>query len=286
MMISTLPRVSVSLFAEAGGINLDSILQTFVIPIGLKVLGAIVLWFVGRWLINFGLGLLNSVFKRSTIDATLLAYIKAALGVLLNIVLVVAILGYLGVETTSFAALLAAGGIAIGAAWGGLLAHFAAGVFLVLFRPFQVGDYVTAGGVTGTVSEIGLFVTSIDTIDNVKNIVANNTIFSDTIQNFSANPYRRVDLVAQLDHGVDPNDAIARFKAGLAEIENIVSEPAPDVEILEFTPMGPVLAVRPYCNNDHYWQVYFDTNRLIRQACGEAGYPAPQQHYAISNVAA
>ena len=243
------------------------------------------LWFIGRWLIKFGLGLLNSAFKRSTIDATLLSYIKATLGVLLNIVLVVAILGYLGVETTSFAALLAAGGIAIGAAWGGLLAHFAAGVFLVLFRPFQVGDFVTAGGVTGTVDEIGLFVTSIDTPDNVKTLVANNTIFSDTIQNFSANPYRRVELVAQLDHSVDPDDAIAKFKAGLAQIDNVESNPAPDVEILEFTPMGPVLAVRPYCSNDHYWQVYFDTNRLIRKTCGDAGYPAPKQHYSISNAA-
>lgn len=284
MTISTfLQPISLPL-AQAGGLNLDSILQQFVIPIGLKVLGAIILWFIGRWLIKFGLGLLNNAFKRSTIDATLLSYIKATLGVLLNIVLVVAILGFLGVETTSFAALLAAGGIAIGAAWGGLLAHFAAGVFLVLFRPFQVGDFVTAGGVTGTVEEIGLFVTSINTPDNIKTIVANNTIFADTIQNFSANPYRRVDLVAQLDHTVDPEDAIAKFKAGLAQIPNVESSPAPDVEVLEFTPMGPVLAVRPYCNNDHYWQVYFDTNRLIRKTCGDAGYPAPKQHFLISNV--
>lgn len=282
MTIATLPPLGLFPLAAAG-LDVDAILQNFAIPIGLKVLGAIILWFVGRWLIKFGLGLLNKILKRSTIDATLLSYIKATLGVLLNIVLVVAILGYLGVETTSFAALLAAGGIAIGAAWGGLLAHFAAGVFLVLFRPFQVGDFVTAGGVTGTVSEIGLFVTSIDTPDNVRTLIANNTIFSDTIQNFSENPYRRVDLVAQIDHTVDPDDAIAKMRAGLAGIANVESNPAPDIEILEFTPMGPVLAVRPYCSNDNYWQVYFDTNRLIRKVCGDAGYPAPKQHYSISN---
>ena len=262
------------------------LIQQQVIPIALKLAGAIILWFIGKWLIKFGLNLLNQAFKRSTIDATLLSYIKATLGVVLNIVLIVAILGYLGVETTSFAALLAAGGVAIGAAWGGLLAHFAAGVFLVLFRPFQVGDFVTAGGVTGTVEEIGLFVTSINTLDNIKTIVANNTIFADTIQNFSANPYRRVDLVAQLDHSVDYEDAIAKLKAGLAQIDNVETDPAPDVEIVEFTPMGPVLAVRPYCNNDHYWQVYFDTNRLIRKTCGDAGYPAPTQHYSITSKAA
>lgn len=262
-----------------------AIAQEHVIPIGLKLAGAIILWFVGKWLIKFGLNLLNKAFKRSTIDATLLSYIKATLGVVLNVVLIVAILGYLGVETTSFAALLAAGGVAIGAAWGGLLAHFAAGVFLVLFRPFQVGDFVTAGGVTGTVEEIGLFVTTVNTMDNIKSIVANNTIFADTIQNFSANPYRRVDLVAQLDHSVDYEDAIAKLKTGLAQIDNVETDPAPDVEIVEFTPMGPVLAVRPYCNNDHYWQVYFDTNRLIRKTCGDAGYPAPKQHYSITNAA-
>ncbi|MCM1984223.1 mechanosensitive ion channel family protein [Lyngbya confervoides] len=265
--------------------NIDAILQTYVIPIGLKILGAIVLWIVGRWLIKFGLGLLNRIFKRSSVDATLLSYIKGTLGVLLNIVLIVAILGYLGIETTSFAALLAAGGIAIGAAWGGLLAHFAAGVFLVLFSPFRVGDYVSAGGVEGTVAEIGLFVTTINTPDNIKTIVANNTIFSDTIKNFSANPYRRVELVAQLDHSVDPEDAINRLKQGLAQIANISESPTPDVEILEFSPMGPVLAVRPYCENQYYWQVYFDTNRLIRRTFGEAGYPAPQQHYAMLNRA-
>ena len=265
--------------------DIASIVEQQVIPIGLKLAGAVILWFVGKWLIKFGLSLLNKAFKRSTIDATLLSYIKATLGVVLNIVLIVAILGYLGVETTSFAALLAAGGVAIGAAWGGLLAHFAAGVFLVLFRPFQVGDFVTAGGVTGTVEEIGLFVTSINTMDNIKTIVANNSIFSDTIQNFSANPYRRVDLVAQIDHSVDYEDAIAKLKAGLAQIDNVETDPTPDVEIVEFTPMGPVLAVRPYCSNDHYWQVYFDTNRLIRKTCGDAGYPAPKQHYSISNAA-
>ena len=108
--------------------------------------------------------------------------------VVLNVALVVAILGFFGVETTTFAALIAAGGVAIGVAWGGLLANFAAGAFLVFLRPFKVGDFVTAGGVTGTVEAIGLFGTTINTPDNVHTIVGNNKIFSDTIQNFSANP--------------------------------------------------------------------------------------------------
>jgi small-conductance mechanosensitive channel len=111
------------------------------------------------------------------------------MSVVLNIALVVALLGFFGVETTTFAALIAAGGVAVGVAWGGLLANFAAGAFLVFLRPFKVGDFVNAGGVTGTVDAIGLFTTTINTPDNVCTIVGNNKIFADTIQNFSANPY-------------------------------------------------------------------------------------------------
>lgn len=253
------------------------------ISVGLKVLGAIILWFVGRWLIGFAMRLITESFKRSNIEATLLVYIKSIIGVLLNIVLVVAILGFFGIETTSFAAILAAAGVAIGAAWSGLLAHFAAGAFLVIFRPFSVGDFITAGGVTGTVEEIGLFVTTINTLDNVKTIVANNTLFSDNIQNFSSNPYRRVDLVAQLNHDVNPQQAIALLRNRVSAIPNVVSDPAPDVEILEFNLAGTVLAVRPYCNNEHYWQVYFDTNKTISETCGEAGFTAPTQYYNVSH---
>ena len=260
--------------------------SNIVVEVGLKIIGAILLWIIGRWLIKFGMGLLTKAFKRSTVDPTLLVYVKSTLGILLNIVLIVAILGFLGVETSSFAALLAAAGIAIGAAWSGLLAHFAAGAFLIIFRPFKVGDFITAAGVTGTVEELGLFVTTINTLDNVQTIVANNAIFSDTIQNFTANPYRRVDLVAQLDNTVEPNAAIAMLKQRLSRIPNVITDPAPDVEILEFTLAGPVLAVRPYCHNDHYWQVYFDTNKAIREGCGEAGFPAPAQHYAIHSQSA
>lgn len=261
-------------------------ISSIVIALGLKVLGAIVLWIVGRWLIKFALGLLTRALKRSSIEPTLLVYLKSTLGVLLNIVLVVAILGFFGIETTSFAALLAAAGIAIGAAWSGLLAHFAAGVFLIIFRPFAVGDFITAGGVTGTVEEIGLFVTTINTLDNVKTIVANNTIFSDNIQNFSGNPYRRVDLVAQLNHDVVPEVAISQLKERLCAIPNVLSTPEPDVEILEFNLAGTVLAVRPYCSNDHYWQVYFDTNKAISNLGRDAGFTAPTQYYNISQKAA
>jgi len=265
-------------------VNVDSLKQfvlTTLTDLGLKILGALALWIIGRWFINFAVRLIGRAMTRQKIDPTLIRWIQNATGALLNIALVVAILGYFGVQTTTFAALIAAAGIAIGMAWSGLLSNFAAGVFLVILQPFKVGDFVVVGGVTGTIHEIGLFVTSIDTLDNVRTIVGNGRIFSDTIQNFSANPFRRVDLTAQLAHGVNHQDAIQRLKAGLVKIPNVLPAPAPDVEILTFTLAGPVLAVRPYCNNQHYWQVYFDTNRLIREAFGQAGYPVPDQHYTV-----
>ncbi|MEI6444022.1 MAG: mechanosensitive ion channel family protein [Nostocales cyanobacterium ELA583] len=258
----------------------SELLTTF----GLKVLGAIALWLIGQKLIDFGVRLLKRAFKSQHIEPTLIHYLLNIISITLRIVMVVAILGFFGVETTSFAALLAAVGIAIGAAWGGLLANFAAGAFLIIFQPFKVGDFITAGGVTGTVVEIGLFTTSLNTLDNVMTIVANNKIFSDNIQNYSTNAYRRVDLLAQLAHDVDHNQAIALLKARINQIPNVAQNPAPEVEILTFNLAGPVLAVRPYCNNDHYWQVYFDTNKAICETFGEAGYSVPEQRYTVNSL--
>ncbi|HYV82118.1 MAG TPA: mechanosensitive ion channel family protein [Pyrinomonadaceae bacterium] len=260
--------------------NWQSLGQSIVLwgaQFGIKILGAILLWVVGRALIHFAISLLKRALMKRPIEPTVINYLTSTVSILLNITLVVAILGYFGVQTTTFAALIASAGLAVGLAWSGLLSNFAAGAFLMILHPFKAGDLIQAGGVLGTVEDIGLFVTTINTLDNIKTFVGNGKIFADNIQNFSANTYRRVDLVAQLNHSVDPNQAINLLKAGLSRIPNVVESPPPDVEILQFTPMGPVLAVRPYTNNQHYWQVYFDTNRLIRNTFGEAGFPAPGQ---------
>jgi len=269
--------------------KLDSLMQsgwTLLLALAIRVLEALALWIVGRWLIGVALNMIGRGMTRQKIDPTLIRYIQNAVGAILNIVLVVAILGFFGVQTTSLAALIAAAGIAIGMAWSGLLANFAAGVFLVILQPFKVGDFVTAGGIMGTVHEVGLFVTYIDTLDNVRHIVGNGKIFADVIQNYSTNAYRRVDLTAQLAHSVDVHAAMALLKKALAGIPNVVSSPAPDVEILTFTLAGPVLAVRPYCNNKDYWQVYFDTNKLIKDSFTTAGFAVPEQHYMVRTAAA
>jgi small conductance mechanosensitive channel len=260
--------------------------QALLTTVGLQVLGAIVMFVVGRWVIGLTTRLAKKALARENFDPTLSRFLVSATGVALNVFLVVAILGQFGVQTASFAALLAGAGLAIGAAWSGLLANFAAGIFLIVLRPFKVGDFITAGGVTGTVDEIGLFVTTILTPENVHTFVGNNKIFSDNVQNFSSTPYRRVDLTAQIAADANPEQAMQAIREVVANIPNVIASPAPEVAILSFSEAGPVLAVRPCCSNDHYWQVYFDTNKAIRQTLGESPFPEPMQTYAIKQMSA
>jgi small conductance mechanosensitive channel len=260
-------------------------LATQGLDFGLKVIGALAAWIVGRWLIGLAERFMVKIFERSgRIDQMVAKYCGTIVSGILTLFLILAILGVFGVQTTSFVAIFAGLGLAIGTAWGGLLSHFAAGVFLQVFRPFKIGDFVTAATVTGTVREVGLFFTKIVTPDNVETIVGNGTIFAGTIQNFSSLPYRRVDCSAKIANGVDPLDAIARLKPAIAAIPNVVAVPAPDVEILNFTPEGPLLAVRPYTHTEFYWQVWFDTNRTIVEVFTAAGYPVPQTPVAFRAI--
>ena len=175
----------------------DALARLYLFPFALKVLSAVAIWVVGGWAIHLIRGAFSRAMRARRVDATLTRYLDASANVLLKALVLITILGVLGIQTTSFAALMAAAGIAIGAAWAGMLANFAAGLFLLTFRPFKVGDLIAAGGITGTVREIGLFVTSIDTPDQALTYVGNNKLFADNVQNFSANPFRRVDLTAQ-----------------------------------------------------------------------------------------
>lgn len=267
--------------------NLDHILETsttLITAFGLKILGAIAVWVVGRYLIKLGVRLMSAGFARQLIDPTLTRYSGNILNVALTIGLLIGLLGYFGVETTSFAALIAGAGIAIGAAWAGLLANFAAGAFLVMLRPFKVNDQIKAAGVEGTVKEIGLFATTIMTGDQVLAFVGNNKLFSETILNYTMHPYRRVDRTAQLAHGVDVQDAINRLRKAVAAIPNVHDTPPPDVVIIDITPRGPLLAVRPYTHARHYGQVFVDTNRAICDTFREAGYPIPVDHVQTMRV--
>jgi len=255
--------------------TLTHFLQTYALPFAWRIVGALVLWVVGGWVIRIFARLVNNAMKLRHVDNTLATYANAALRVGLRLLLVIAILGVFGIETTSLAALLAAAGIAIGTAWSGLLSNLAAGVFLVVLRPFKVGDIIQAAGVTGEVKSIGLFMTALNTGENLRTFVGNSKVLAETIVNYTTNGYRRVDLRAQLAFGVDPRDAVTRLGARVAGIPNVLADPAPQIAINEFSASGPVLAVRPFCATEHYQQVWFDTNAAIADVLAEAGYPVP-----------
>jgi small conductance mechanosensitive channel len=254
---------------------LQALVSATLLAAVVKILSAIAFWVVGRWIIRRVVMLTQAAMQRGKIDPTLSRYLGAILGILLNVALVLGILGYFGIQTTSFAALLAGAGVAIGAAWSGLLGNFAAGAFMLVLRPFKVGDVVSVGGVTGTVHELGLFGTTLITPDNIMTIVGNGKVFGDTIQNFSALPVRRVDRQAQLAGGVDIADASQRLREALARIPNVVASPPPEVIVLDMNLNGPVLAVRPFAAQEHYPQVWADTNEAILRVAREQGWPAP-----------
>jgi len=216
--------------------------------------------------------------QRRHFDPTLARYVVSLGEIALNVFLIIGVLSIFGIETTSFAALIAAMGLAIGAAWSGMLSNFAAGVFLIMFKPFKVGDYISAGGVTGTVREIGMFATTLATLENVYTVVGNGKIMADNIANYSTYEYRAVDLRAQIAHGVDPLEAMAVLRREVEGVANLVADPRPLIEILEFNERGTKLVVRPFCHNQDYWQVYFDTNRAIAAAISKAGFPVPADY--------
>jgi small conductance mechanosensitive channel len=265
--------------------KLHSQLLQLAVDVGGRLLGAFVLWIFGRWVIGLVKRLIEKALLRAKVDVALVGYAESVTSVLLNIVLVLAVLGVFGVQTTMFAAVLAAGGLAIGTAWGSLLQNFAAGAFLVFFKPFKRGDAVVIGGVAGTVVEIGLFSVTIDTADNVRTFVGNSKVCGDTIQNFSANEHRRVDRTVQLAAGADWKKAVEALRARVSTVPNVVMTPPPEVGIVDLTQLGPVVAVRPYCRPGDYAQVLFDTNAAIKEALGSGGFPHPEMAHQVRQVA-
>ncbi|EPM50596.1 mechanosensitive ion channel family protein [Pseudomonas syringae] len=244
--------------------SLFNIVLQYGTAVVLKLVIAALLWIVGRWLIGVLVRMAQRSLTRQRFDPTVLRYVGSFITVTLNIILVIAILSYCGIETTSFAALLAAVALAIGMAWSGLLANLAAGGFIIVLRPFKVGDVITAAEVTGTVVEIGLFVTSINTPDNVLNLVGNNKIFSDTIVNYSSNDFRGVELTATLPATVDEQAVISRLKEQVGSLANVLSSPPVDVHLSGATADSITLAVRPFCHHDNYETVHCQTLGVIR----------------------
>jgi small conductance mechanosensitive channel len=231
--------------------------------IATKLGGAILLWIVGRFVIKLALKAIAASMVKSKVDKTLAKWIGAIAGLVSNFLLAIAVLSVFGVETTSFAALLAAAGLAIGAAWAGLLSNFAAGVFLILFKPFKVGDLATIGGVTGRVSEIGVFATTVITADNVATIIGNGAISTAIISNYSQNEFRILEVTAQLKSGDNAMAILDDMRLELATMPDVLQEPSPKLAVLEINEHGPKIIIRTSCQIDRLQAARYDINAAI-----------------------
>jgi len=263
--------------------NSDIWLNDYLLPLGWKLLGVVVLWIVGNSFIKLCHRLLEARMQASTIDGTLTHYMKSGVQISLRIMLIIAILSVLGIETTSLAALVAAIGIAIGAAWAGLLSNFAAGVFLIILRPFAIGHSICAAGISGIVREIGLFITIVDTFDNVRTYIGNSKLFTDNIINYSCNDYRRIDIKYTLPHELSLSEVCAQIEQQLRQIENVLTQPNIEIEPVGINANSIILAIRPYAKTAHYWQVYVDSLKAMATLAAQHHWPIPATRTIVEN---
>jgi small conductance mechanosensitive channel len=238
------------------------VIFTNVVPIALRVVGAIVLWVGGRWLIGGVRRVLAAGAVARKVDPTLVRYLDSALQIMLTLLLFLAALSIFGVETTSFAGLIAAAGVALGMAWSGLLSNFAAGVFILGLQPFKVSDVIGVAGISGTVQEIGMFNTAIDTGDNVRTWIGNARIFGDNIQNFTTNGWRRVEVKVPLPAGVDVLAALLALRELAAKVPDVMAEPVPTTELAAIDGNG-VVAVKVAAPARRHAHVQSELNKSV-----------------------
>jgi len=242
---------------------------------GLKIVGAILIFIIGRIVAGMFGKLVRKVLERSNVDQTLTKFLATLTRITVLTFVIIAAIGTVGVQTASFVAILGAAGLAVGFALQGSLANFAAGVMLIVFRPFSTGQYVTAGGESGTVEEIHIFHTIMKTPDNKRVIIPNSQITSGSITNYSANDTRRIDLV----FGIGYDDNIKKAKDILlklvSEDERILKDPAPTVAVSELGDSSVNFVTRPWVNTPDYWAVYFDLTEKVKTTFDKEGISIP-----------
>lgn len=246
---------------------------------GPAVLIALAIFVFGRWMAMWLSGMVESGLKKSGVDQTLRRFLGKLSYYLLLAGVVIAAAGELGIQTTSFVAIVGAAGLAIGLALKDSLSNFASGVMLILFRPFKVGDVVTAGGVTGKVKQIDIFSTIILTPDNQRFIVPNSGITADVITNINAEETRRVDLVVGIGYDDDIRLAKRTLEDLVKEDSRILTDPAPAIAVSELADSSVNLIVRPWVKTPEYWDVRLDLTEKIKLTFDEKGisFPYPQQ---------
>jgi small conductance mechanosensitive channel len=263
---------------------------TLVSTWGLQLAGALAVLIIGRFLCGLARKSVRRAMESRKVDPTLVPFVSNLVYFVLLAAVLIAVLGLFGIETTSLVAVLGTAGLAIGLALQGTLANFSSGVMLLLFRPFHVGDFIDAAGVAGTVVEIGVFSTIMNTPDNVKIIVPNSGIFGATIKNFSANDTRRNDIVLGISYDDDISNAIAVVNAVLSKDSRVLSDPEPVVAVSELADSSVNLVVRPWCRKEDYWGLRFDLTRKFKEELEQGGcsipYPQHDVHLHQSNGSA
>jgi small conductance mechanosensitive channel len=263
---------------------------TLVSTWGLQLAGALAVLIIGRFLCGIARKSVRRAMESRRVDPSLVPFVSNLVYFVLLAAVLIAVLGLFGIETTSLVAILGTAGLAIGLALQGTLANFSSGVMLLLFRPFHVGDYIDAAGVAGTVTEIGVFSTTMNTPDNVKIIVPNSGIFGATIKNFSANDTRRNDIVLGISYDDDISNAIAVVNAVLSKDSRVLSDPEPVVAVSELADSSVNLVVRPWCRKEDYWGLRYDLTRKLKEELEQGGcsipYPQHDVHLHQSNGSA
>jgi small conductance mechanosensitive channel len=257
------------------GIDIEKIVTVYVVPWSINIALAIVVFIVGRLVAKVLVKVLERVLQNAKVDAMLVEFIGSIASAALLLFVIIASLDMLGVDTTSLIAMLGAAGLAVGLALQGSLQNFASGVLLIIFRPFQVGNYIDAGGVSGTVEKITIFNTIMLTPDNREIIVPNASIYGGTITNFSARATRRIDMVFGIGYGDDIKKARDILMEVLEADNRILKDPAPQVALSELADSSVNFVVRPWVNAADYWDVKFDLTEKIKLVFDENGVSIP-----------
>lgn len=250
---------------------------------GIRILLALVIFIVGKFIIGKLMKVIDKLQSKSPMDATAKNYIKSIIKAVLYIVLVVAIIGELGVPMASVITVLASAGVAVGMAMQGSLGNLAGGIMLMVFRPFNVGDYIIAGGEEGTVKSISIFYTVLNTVDNKTVSIPNGSLMNSNISNCSGEKLRRVDLKFNIAGSEPIKKVQATIMKVIVATDKAMADPAPDVQPVAGIPGGLEYTVRVWCKTEDYWDVYFELMREIPTALGNAEISGPSTPVKVSN---
>jgi small conductance mechanosensitive channel len=256
-------------------LDIQQLITDYALPWGIKIALAITIFIIGRIVVSMVVGLCGKLMRRAEVDEMLVNFLSSIMRWVLLLFVIVAALSQLGVDTTSLVALLGAAGLAIGLSLQGSLQNFAAGVMLIVFRPFKTDDFVEVGGTTGIVEEIGIFTTTMRTTDNKEVIVPNGAIYSSTITNYSARDTRRVDMVFGISYDDDMRQAKAILQKLVSEDQRILAEPAAVVALGELGDSSVNFLVRPWVKAEDYWDVLWEMNENVKLGFDDVGISIP-----------